>query len=51
MAEGKEIEVLVFLMPDCTFETLLQFQIACQQGARTMLPVLIFISHICLLSQ
>jgi len=41
MAEGKEIEVIVFLMPDSAFQTLLQFQIACQQDARTMLPVLI----------
>jgi hypothetical protein len=45
MAEGKEIEVVVFLMPDSALQALLQFQIACQQDARTMLSVIIFSSH------
>jgi len=51
MAEGKEIEVVVFLMPDSAFQTLLQFQIAYQQDARTMLSVLILSSRYCLFSQ
>jgi len=51
MAEGKEIEVVVFLMPDSALQTLLQFQIACQQDARTMLSVIIFSSHFYLFSQ
>jgi hypothetical protein len=39
MAEGKGIEVVIFLMRDSAFKTLLQFQIACQQDVRTMLSV------------
>jgi hypothetical protein len=50
MAEGKEIEVGVYFMPDSAYQTLLQFQIACQHDARTMLSVLIFNLHYCLFS-